>query len=74
MFTSIRIAYGAGIRAGKSEPTIVTRDNGLKYIARPHNPYRGRLQFIQRLAWDDGECKGTTQRLLDAQRKYRQFA
>lgn len=63
MLKGIRIAYGAGYRAGMAEPVVMTRPDGLKQLEHAACPYVGRFQGLQRMAWLEGNITGQRTRL-----------
>ncbi len=70
MLSAIRKAYGAGYRAGMSNPRVVAigGKRGLKMIDEPLNPYRNvftapRGNLLLALIWASGRLDGAMKRL-----------
>ena len=58
---SLKSAYGAGVRAGRSYPPIVVID-GINYVGKPECPFK-RHQFLRAFLWNEGYYNGLMQRL-----------
>jgi len=67
MFSSFNKAYGAGYRAGRSEPeqVFVTKPDGreVSFLVIPTNPYRPWAQYFLHFLWQEGHYNGTVARL-----------
>ncbi len=59
---TLKSAYYAGLRAGKTSPLLLPWSNGLKILSTPGNPFT-RWQFVRSFLWECGRYEGTIKRL-----------
>lgn len=65
MIRAIKRAYGAGYRGGMTPRATRRNPDGTKHLVEPRNPYTGRFQFFERLAYEQGVHAGTMRSLQD---------
>lgn len=65
MVRALKRAYGGGFRAGMAPRRLVRPGGtrGIKVLVEPTNPYTGRWQFFERIAYDFGVHDGTMKQL-----------
>lgn len=58
MIREIKKAYGGGWRAGRANKPLIRHADGTYTVEPRENPYQGRFEFFQRLAWNEGYYAG----------------
>lgn len=66
MISSLKKAYGGGVRAGRAPSVMICHYDGTKALSTPECPYKGKFALLLRAAWRSGWHAGMMQKLSNA--------